>query len=356
MTKLLIMAFGLFGLFSCKSYKDLSADEFEKMLAGASETQVVDVRTADEFAAGHIHGALNIDWYADDFLDMVKCQLDTHRPVMVYCRSGRRSAEASAKLAKAGFDVYNLLGGFMGWQGAGKPCTKFATETFRTRSGLPVHIALIKHGSLEIRYKGMSIQIDPVKEYGPTTDYENDFPKADIILVTHEHPDHLDPDTIEALSGENTRLFLNAASQGIIGKGRSVANGEIIIIPTSMRLESSVLPEDIVITAVPAYNTTPGREMFHPRGNGNGYVIEMDGLRIYVAGDTEDVPEMAELKDIDVAFLPVNQPYTMTVEQCVAAAKTIAPKVLIPYHFGKTDISALPGLLPGIDVRLRQMQ
>ena len=85
-------------------------------------------------------------------------------------------------------------------------------------------------------------------------------------------------------------------------------------------------------------------------------MLTIDGLRIYIAGDTEDIPEMAQLKDIDVAFLPVNQPFTMTVEQCVSAAKTIQPKVLIPYHFSNTDLSALPELLPGIDVRLRQMQ
>lgn len=96
--------------------------------------------------------------------------------------------------------------------------------------------------------------------------------------------------------------------------------------------------------------------MFHPKGRDNGFVLSFDGLRIYIAGDTEDIPEMADLKDIDVAFLPVNQPYTMTVEQCVAAARTLAPAILIPYHFSQTDLSALPSLLPGIDVRLRDMQ
>ena len=356
MTKLTIMALCLFSFFSCKGFKDLNADEFDKMFSDTPDAQLVDVRTAEEFASGHILGAVNIDWHADNFMDMAVALLDKSRPVMVYCRSGKRSAAASAKLAKAGFDVHNLTGGILGWQEAGKPVTKFATETFRTKSGIPVHIALIKHGSLEIRYKGLSIQIDPVKEYGTPTDYEHDFPKADLILVTHEHPDHLDLNAIIALSKEDTRLYLNAKSQGMIGRGIVVENGGRIIIPTSIRLESSVLPEDIVISAVPAYNTTPGREMFHPKGNGNGYVLEMDGLRIYVAGDTEDIPEMAELKDIDVAFLPVNQPYTMTVEQCVAAARVIQPKVLIPYHFSKTDISGIPAQLPGIDVRLRQMQ
>ena len=120
--------------------------------------------------------------------------------------------------------------------------------------------------------------------------------------------------------------------------------------------ESRELPGGIKLEAVPAYNTTPGREMFHPQGNGNGYVLTIDGLTIYVAGDTEDVPEMADLKDICVAFLPVNQPYTMTPEQCIAAAKVIKPQVLIPYHFSQTDLSGLPAALPEMDVRLRQMQ
>ena len=96
--------------------------------------------------------------------------------------------------------------------------------------------------------------------------------------------------------------------------------------------------------------------MFHPKGRDNGFILTIDGLRIYVAGDTEDVPEMAAIKDVDIAFLPVNQPYTMTVDQCVAAAKVLQPKVLIPYHFSDTDLSTLPDLLPNIKVLLRQMQ
>jgi L-ascorbate metabolism protein UlaG (beta-lactamase superfamily) len=117
-----------------------------------------------------------------------------------------------------------------------------------------------------------------------------------------------------------------------------------------------VQPGDVIVEAVPAYNTTPGREKFHPKGNGNGYVLTLDGFRVYIAGDTEDIPEMTALKDIDLAFLPVNQPYTMTPDQCVRAAQAFSPKVLIPYHFGETDLSSLPGRLPGMKVLLRQMQ
>ncbi|MBO4537018.1 MAG: MBL fold metallo-hydrolase [Bacteroidales bacterium] len=221
----------------------------------------------------------------------------------------------------------------------------YEVERFVTDGGKPVDITLIKHGTLAIDFEGVSIHIDPVIQLGKTTNYATDFPKADFILITHEHGDHLDAEAIEALTAEKTRLIVNEKSYEKLGEGETIANGEIL-----------PLTDDITLEAVPAYNTTPGREKFHPKGNGNGYLLTIDGLLIYIAGDTEVIPEMADLKDIDVAFLPVNQPYTMTVEQCVNAAKTINPKVLIPYHFGDTDLSELPSLLPGIDVRLRQMQ
>ena len=354
--------FSLFGMFSCKGYGDLAVAEFEKMLLDDGNVQLVDVRTPDEFADGHIAGAVNINWFSKEFLQEAESRLDKDRPVMVYCRSGRRSAAAATKLESAGFKTFNLQGGILAWTAAGKPVTqddgaagakadgapaagKYEVERFLTDGGEPVDITLIKHGSLEIRYKGLSFQVDPVAEYGKHTDYAAEFPKADVILVTHEHPDHLEDATIATLTGTNTLIILNQTSRDRIGRGESIANGG-----------KRELPGGVLLEAVPAYNTTPGREKFHPKGNGNGYVLTLDGLRIYIAGDTEDIPEMADLKDIDIAFLPVNQPYTMTLQQCVAAAKAFTPKVLIPYHFSQTDLSGLPALLPGIDVRLRQMQ
>ena len=221
----------------------------------------------------------------------------------------------------------------------------YEVERFQTDGGKQVEITLIKHGSLEIRFDGLSYQVDPVMEYGKHTDYSTEFPKADVILITHEHPDHLDRNAIADLKTSATTIYLNKRSREILGYGEVLVNGD-----------KRVLPGNVELEAVPAYNTSPGREKFHPKGRGNGYVLSFDGLRIYIAGDTEDVPEMAALKDVDVAFLPVNQPYTMTPEQCVKAAKVIAPKVLIPYHFSSTDLSGVPEQLPGIDVRLRQMQ
>ena len=223
--------------------------------------------------------------------------------------------------------------------------SKYEVESFTTPGGRKVEITLIKHGSLGIVYDGLWFQIDPVSGLGKPTDYAVEFPKADYILVTHEHYDHCDPQAVEALFKDATQLITNERCAEILGRGTVMSNGDAL-----------TLREDIKLNAVPAYNTTEGHLQFHPKGRDNGFLLSLDGLRIYVAGDTEDIPEMSCLGDVDVAFLPVNQPYTMTVEQCVNAARTIRPKVLIPYHFSDTDLSALPGLLPGIDVRLRQLQ
>lgn len=341
----LVMLLSLSSLFSCKAYSDLSVEDFAKMLSADGTAQLVDVRTTEEFAAGHLSGAVNIDWYGSDFMKNAAAALDTARPVMLYCRSGRRSAAAAAKLAKAGFKAFNLLGGYIAWTEAGLPVTTYEVERFCTDHGAPVEITLLKHGSLAISYRGLSIQVDPVIKLGKETDYATDFPKADAILVTHEHYDHLDKAAIDALRKDETVMVTNANCKKILGWGQALSNGKAM-----------VFLQDVMLEAVPAYNTTEGHTRFHPKGRDNGFVLTLDGLRIYIAGDTEDIPEMAELKDIDVAFLPVNQPYTMTPEQCIAAAKVINPKVLIPYHYGQTDVSGISAALPGMDVRIRQMQ
>ena len=336
----------LMGLFACggNKYIDMDVVEFGLLLK-ENEAALIDVRTPDEYAEGHIASAVNFDVYSETFLEDVKAAYPVEKPLAVYCRSGKRSASAAKKLADAGYTVYNLKGGYLAWTEAGRRTTKYEVELFQTEGGSLVALCLIKHGSLEIEYDGLSIQVDPVGDYGKKTDYAKEFPKADVILITHEHPDHLEDSTIKVLEGDNTLLILNKTSADRIGRGEVIANGQ-----------SRELPHGIMLEAVPAYNTTPGREMFHPKGNGNGYILTIDGLRIYIAGDTEDVPEMADLKDIDIAFLPVNQPYTMTPEQCANAAKMFAPKVLIPYHFGKTDLSGLQEMIPDQKILFRPMQ
>ena len=193
------------------------------------------------------------------------------------------------------------------------------TDEFTTKSGKKVRFTCIKHASIQINYNGLEIQVDPVgKGMKPETDYSQ-FPKADIILVTHEHHDHFDSDAIAQLRTASTKIYLNPAVHKMFGSGKALKNGDKVKIAN-----------DITIEAVPAYNTTPGREQFHPKGRDNGYILTLDGMRIYIAGDTEDIPEMGQLGDIDIAFLPCNQPYTMTTEQLVKAAKMVKPRVLFP--------------------------
>ena len=336
----------ILSFFSCRgaSCTELDINAFEQKISDPM-VAIIDVRTAEEYASGHLRGASNFDWFDPEFAARVEAVYPKSVPLALYCRTGRRSTSAGAKLAKAGYTGYCMLGGYVAWAKAGKPVFYYDVETFVTQSGIPVRLSLIKHGSLEVSCNGQSIQVDPVREYGDYTDYARYFPKADAILVTHEHQDHLDESAIRALTADRTRLIINEAGAVALGRGEVLHNGE-----------SLDLPGGIKIDAVPAYNTTPGREKFHPKGHGNGYVISVDGFSIYVAGDTEDIPEMSELKDVDVAFLPVNQPYTMTVEQCVKAAQTISPKVLIPYHFSQTDVSSLPMRLPQMKVLIRSMR
>ena len=355
-TKVCCLSFlmSIFGFSSCNSnnWTDLTPDEFEKVYI-ADGTVTIDVRTADEYAAGHLYHAVNIDWQKDGFMDEITKKFGKEQTLAIYCRSGKRSAAAAQALSDAGYKVLNMTGGYNAWAEAGKMSNTYQVECI-TSGGTPdpLIVTLIKHGSLELSFKGMSIQVDPVSGYGKNTDYSKEFPKADAILITHEHGDHLDKNAIAALSSDKTEILLNAKSQQQLSFGRVLANGE----------HFTLAPIGIIVEAVPAYNTTAGHEQFHPKGNGNGYYLRFLGtMSAYIAGDTEDIPEMKDIRKMSdfrtsVAFLPVNQPYTMTVDQCVNAARMVNPEVLIPYHFGQTELSGLQEQLPGIKVLLRDMQ
>ena len=220
-------------------------------------------------------------------------------------------------------------------------------DEFTTKSGKKVTITCIKHACIEINYNGTEIQVDPVG-FGvqPTTDY-NQFPKANIILITHEHKDHFDREAITCVRTPATSIYSNTAVYNMFRNSIPLKNGDSI-----------QYAADIKIEAVPAYNYTEGHTQFHPKGRDNGYILTLDGLRIYIAGDTEDIPEMEAIKDIDIAFLPCNQPYTMTIDQLVKVAKTIKPKVLFPYHYSQTRIEQCVMKLAGsgIDLRIRDYQ
>jgi L-ascorbate metabolism protein UlaG (beta-lactamase superfamily) len=220
----------------------------------------------------------------------------------------------------------------------------FETDKFKTSKGYLV-ITFIGHGTLMMSYGGKVIHIDPVSA---SADYTK-LPKADLVLVTHEHSDHLDLKAIDLIRKADTKFVVTETVAKQLKGGIVMKNGDT----------TTVL--GLKIEAVPAYNLvhmrSPGNP-FHPKGVGNGYVITFGDKRIYVAGDTENTPEMKSLKGIDIAFLPMNLPYTMTPEMVADAAKAFRPKVLYPYHFGNTDTSLLVKLLKGekdIEVRIRKM-
>ena len=220
-------------------------------------------------------------------------------------------------------------------------------DTFKTPSGKTFQVNPIKHASMEIVYDGRIIQVDPViSGTPPVTDYTK-MKKADMILITHDHYDHLDVEAVADLCKDSTVIVTTPSSAEILGEGEVMRNGDTLRIA-----------DDIVLYAVAAYNTTPGHTQFHPKGRDNGFILEVDGLRVYIAGDTEDIEEMKEVKDIDIAFLPCNQPYTMTPTQLRHAVDMIQPKVLFPYHYGDTDPEAMLQALEGtgVDVRIREFQ
>jgi len=213
-------------------------------------------------------------------------------------------------------------------------------------SGGDLAITFIGHGSLMFAYGGKTIHVDP---YSSQADYAS-LPKADILLITHEHGDHLDAAAIRHVRTSGTRVVLTGAAAKKVEGGTVMKNGDRIDVA------------DIAIEAVPAYNIAhkrPDGSPFHPKGIGNGYVLTFGDRRVYVAGDTENIPEMKNLKDIAVAFLPVNLPYTMTLNMAADAARTIGPGILYPYHYGETAIAKLTELLKGekrIEVRIRAMK
>lgn len=325
------------------SIRSVDADEFEKDIYGG-RVQLLDVRTPDEYGKGSIAYAANDDVQKPEFKAKAEALLDKSKPVYVYCRSGKRSMMAANILAKEGYKIVNLKGGIMEWAGKGKIVAQH--DAFTTKSGKTIDLYCVKHGSVRINYDGVEFEIDPVEKMNPETDYTK-YPKADYIIVTHEHQDHCDAAAIAHLWKEDTRLITNANCNKILGKGDVMKNGD-----------SLAVADGITLQAVPAYNYSQDKLQFHPKGRDNGFVLSLDGFRIYIAGDTEDIPEMNDIKNIDVAFLPCNLPFTMTPEQCARAAKIIQPKVLFPYHYGQTQIQKVVELLKesAIDVRIRNYQ
>ena len=222
---------------------------------------------------------------------------------------------------------------------------EFETDIIKTSTG-DLKITFIGHGTLIFNFGGKVIHVDP---YSTLADY-NILPRADLILVTHEHRDHLDLKALNMVRTEKTGVILTETCAKQLQGGIVMMNGDVKTV------------EGFKIEAVPAYNIVHKKDNgqpFHPKGVGNGYIITFGDKRVYVAGDTENVPEMKGLKNIDIAFLPMNIPPTMTTEMVADAAKAFKPKILYPYHFGETDTSKVVNLLKGtpeIEVRIRNMK
>lgn len=222
---------------------------------------------------------------------------------------------------------------------------KFEEDVIKTKAG-DLKITFIGHGTLMFVYNGKVVHVDP---YGRLADYSK-LPKAGLILITHEHRDHLDTKAIGTIRQEQTKVVLTKACAEKVTGGIVMKNGDVRTVG------------GLKIKAVPAYNIVHKRssgKAFHPRGRGNGYIVTFGKTRVYVAGDTENIPEMKKLKKIDIAFLPMNLPYTMTPEMTADAAKAFEPKILYPYHYGQTDPNKLVNLLKDskkTEVRIRKMR
>ncbi len=220
----------------------------------------------------------------------------------------------------------------------------FETDRLSTSEG-DLEITFLGHGSLLFRHGQKIVYVDP---FSRVADYSK-LPKADVIFITHEHRDHLDPGALAAIRTKTTSVVHTVLCEGAIDGGMAMRNGDAAAV------------QGIGVEAIPAYNLIHQRESgdpFHHCGDGNGYILTFGGLRVLVAGDTENTPELKALRDIDVAFLPMNLPYTMTPEMVADAALAIRPKILYPYHFGDTDPSRLGELLrdhPEIEVRIRRL-
>jgi len=221
----------------------------------------------------------------------------------------------------------------------------FEQDIIPTSEG-DLKMTFIGHGTLMFEFDGKIIHIDPVGRYA---DYSQ-MPKADLVLITHHHGDHLDPEVLNMICGKETKVVLAEKCLEQFDRGIVMHNGD----------EKEV--KGIKIKAIPAYNIKHMRSKntpYHVKGEGNGYILELGDKRVYIAGDTENIPEMKSLNDIDIAFLPMNLPYTMTPEMVADAAKSFMPQILYPYHYGDTDPQKLVELLKEVDeieVRIRDLK
>jgi L-ascorbate metabolism protein UlaG (beta-lactamase superfamily) len=214
-------------------------------------------------------------------------------------------------------------------------------DILRTTEG-ELKIRPIMHGSLMLEFRGKVIHVDPWSR-GTYTG----LPKADLILITDIHPDHMDRAMVDQLKKETTVILAPAAVAETIREAQIIRNGETKTV------------DGITIEAIPMYNLVRGPspgQLYHTKGRGNGYVLTLGGTRVYISGDTECVPEIKALRGIDVAFLCMNLPFTMPPEEAAECVKAFRPKIVYPYHYRNSDLSVFVNALKGesgIEVRVR---
>ena len=222
------------------------------------------------------------------------------------------------------------------------------SDVIKTSEG-NLEIFFIGHGTLMFQFNGQVIHIDPVMR---EADYAN-LPDADLILVTHQHGDHLDMNAIGHLLKSGTRVVMTETCMEQLEdfQAEPMKNGDVATF------------KGIEIHAIPAYNLVnkrPNGQAFHPKGEGNGYILKFGDIHVLIGGDTENIPEYKELEvPVDVAFLPMNLPYTMTPAMVADAARVLHPRILYPYHFGNTDTQLLVDLLQeekDMEVRIRDLE
>ncbi|HEY6393569.1 MAG TPA: MBL fold metallo-hydrolase [Bryobacteraceae bacterium] len=218
--------------------------------------------------------------------------------------------------------------------------TSRPVEVFATRSGT-VKITIVRHASMLIEAGGKAIHVDPWSQGNL-----DGLPKADLILITDIHPDHLDQKAIDQVKKAGTVFIAPAAVAKTVTQATVLANGE------------STTWDKWKIEAIPMYNIKRGPSagtLYHDKGRGNGYLLTYGRMRFYIAGDTEGIPEMRGLTNIDVAFVPMNLPYTMTPEEAADAVRAFHPKIVYPFHYRGSDPEVFKKALDGtgIDVRLR---
>jgi L-ascorbate metabolism protein UlaG (beta-lactamase superfamily) len=212
------------------------------------------------------------------------------------------------------------------------------TQTFPTSAG-PVKITPLYHASTLIEAGGNTIYLDPAKPAKFSA-----LPKADLILITDIHGDHMDPDSIKGITKPGTEILAPPAVVQTVTTAKPIANGE------------TKIWQAWTVEAIAAYNIKRGPEpgkLFHDKGRGNGYVLTYGGKRFYFSGDTEGIPEMRALKNIDVAFVCMNLPYTMPPEEAADAVKAFHPKIVIPYHYRGSDLKVFQKALEGTGIEVR---